>query len=195
MSDNECEDKLVKEMTDFLFTDFNDGLATLIKNDSQYLRRSFIRALFAAIESVIFGMKTEILNRNNKANPPFTIGELAILEEKSFSLNKNGNIIEAPKFLEIKKNISFVFRAYGRSYGTQLELNVADDGWKNFVEIVNVRNRITHPKSKNDIVITNDEIIKTKLVYNWFNQQHLNSIKTTTEALKAQLDKHKNQKE
>ncbi|KAF0140859.1 MAG: hypothetical protein FD122_2032 [Stygiobacter sp.] len=188
MSNIEIEDQLVKEMSEFLYYDFNEGIDLLSKNDSQYLRRSFIRSLFAAIESVIFGMKTEILNRLSEANPPFTTGELVILEEKSFTIDKSGDIIESPKYLELKKNIRFVFRTYGKCYGTQLELDVSGTDWKNFTELVEVRNRITHPKTKNDIIITDDEINKSKLLFGWFSKQHINSVTVTTDALKNKIE-------
>lgn len=188
MNNDETEDQLTKEMSEFFFADIQEGLEIIHQYDSQFLRRSLLRAIFAAIESVIYGMKTEILNRKNVAEPIFTTGEIALLEGKTFDINKKGEVIESAKFVEIKKNIRFIFKTYGKCYNTKLELEDDSIGWKYFVELVDKRNRITHPKTEQDLIITDKDIMKCRLVVSWFSEQFTNSINETTKTIKNEIE-------
>jgi hypothetical protein len=71
----------------------------LKENDTQYLRRCFIRALFAMIEGAIFTLKQAVFTYGmtveelTPIEKRLSISELVLLQEISIELGNNGKII------------------------------------------------------------------------------------------------------
>lgn len=143
----------------------------LSSEDEQFWGRTFVRTMFAMIEALIYTMKQTALAAHFHGDSIFSPIELSFLNEESYELEKTGkvNIREGYATLPFLHNFRFAFKAFARACDSDFELNVGDSvKWGAFREAIEIRNRITHPKSQEDITISSEEINTTIQAFTWF---------------------------
>ncbi len=134
--------------------------------------RAFVRAVFALIEGGVFGLKQVAITLSEHGQGQFSEAEMAMLKDELYDLDKKGRATVQPKFVPLPKNIRFAFEACGRAYNTSYVLPVNDSGWHSFQEALKVRNRLTHPKSIDDLQLTEKELEQASEAAKWFLRQH-----------------------
>lgn len=137
------------------------------KNDDDYYRRNFVRALFAMIEGSVFVIKQSTLIAGFSERLSFA--EIALLKEETFDLDNKGNVRSQVKFLRIADNFKFAARMASRVFDCNLDLGVGTQEWDYFLELIRIRNRVTHPKGSSDFEISQDEAELARKVFYWFN--------------------------
>jgi hypothetical protein len=90
----------------------------LKEKDTQPRRRAYVRALFAMIEGSMYFLKQTCLSFSLRSGNPghLSVGELAILDERTFDLSPNGTVTDQPKFLRIVANVRFLHIMLGRVF-------------------------------------------------------------------------------
>jgi hypothetical protein len=156
------------------------------KDDSNRhcLRRAAVRAVFALIEGVVHRMKHLAYETHVYEDAQLPRADVALLLEESYELNEKGAVIIKQNFLQIEKNIKFAFAAVARAYGITYQLNVGGIGWDSFKKTLKVRNRLTHPKNAQELIVSDEEIEDMKRTYAWF----LNSFKGLLDEVAASLN-------
>ncbi|WP_219033282.1 hypothetical protein [Shewanella algae] len=141
-------------------------------DDNQFTRRAYIRSLFALIEGSIWVLKQTVLLAPVKQGnvKRLTAAEYALLSDKTFDLKSNGQPKEQTKFLKLPENIRFTFSVVEKYFGMKIDLEVGKEPWNKFLEAQQVRNRITHPKTPSDFVVSDSEITACKDACSWFNE-------------------------
>lgn len=71
--------------------------------------------------------------------------------------------------MRITDNLRFTVRIVERVFDCNLNLSTGGKNWENFITSVEIRNRVTHPKSMQEFEISNDEIIIVRNVCNWLD--------------------------
>ena len=125
---------------------------------NQFLRRTYIRTVFAMIEGHLFRLKQFILELHTSLGSELSTAEKALLAEQSFELNEKGIPTKAQKFIPLTKNVKFTFGLFARVFSSSHLSNFNEDGWNYFQESIRIRNRIVHPKTVNDMIISDNEI-------------------------------------
>src|SRR5262245_38498365 len=97
MSDPQGDVKELWCLWETLRADVAQALNDAKQHGSQYHRRMYVRAVFAAVEAAVFLMKKEVLGRPDIGR--YGIEELALLREESYALNSKGEAFAQPKFL------------------------------------------------------------------------------------------------
>ncbi|MEO8491848.1 hypothetical protein [Pseudomonas sp.] len=172
----------LSNFTDRLFPMLEDALwaeKALESNDSQPTRRAYIRSVFAVIEGTVWILKQALLSAAAGPENHHSLrrGEYELLSDKSYELKNNGEIREQIKFLKLQDNIRFTYKMIERYTGTKFNLEINTRDWDNFVNAINVRNRITHPKTAAEFSISDNELIFCKQVTSWFNLLTMSAIK------------------
>jgi hypothetical protein len=134
--------------------------------DIQFWRRTYVRALFAFVEAQIWFYKTYALMAVEGGLAHLTVGELALLNELQFDLEK-GKVREQKKFLPVAENFRFAVYILAKAYRSTYVLDVSGKEWSWFREAIDIRNRITHPKVPTDIIISDEESNKLLHVGRW----------------------------
>lgn len=114
-----------------------------------------------------------------------------MLREESFSLNGRGKIQIQQKFVPIDANIRFAFSMYGRAIGRAIELNCSGEEWHAFKNALAIRNRIVHPKSADELSITDDELACVRKATNWILATTLLESISSLLALREEYDRLK----
>jgi len=146
--------------------------------DSPTLRRSLVRSVFALIEGTAYRMKQVALETEGLSGEEFSPAERALLTEETYILNNVGRAQVRSANISILPNIRFAFYAFCKSYGADFKLPVSGKGWQALRGAIQIRHRLTHPKSATDTVVRDAELSTVMTAYRWF-------ISNVTLALKA----------
>lgn len=149
-------------------------------NGQQYSRRVYVRTLFAMIEGVIYAMKLALFVIGREYCK-LKVPDLVVLKESTFDLNPKGEIQEKPKHLRTADNLRFTVRTIERVLKSSINLGVGTQDWTNFKKGIKIRNHITHPKKREDFVISDAELRCICSVNSWFNEIVKEMMKALTD--------------
>ncbi|MGV0827817.1 hypothetical protein ACTS9C_02835 [Empedobacter brevis] len=138
---------------------------------SQFFRRVYTRSVFAYIEGSIWVLKQVCLKAKSVEGlqRKISISEFTILTEETYDLKGNGDIKTGTKTINLLDNIKFTFKTVNRLFNGKINAGVGTASWDKLIKAKSIRNRITHPKNENDMIISDDEIIICEEVCSWFN--------------------------
>jgi len=171
------------EMLKALSADVEYCYDKIEEEDSQFWRRTYIRAVFAFAESFIFRMKQSAVDIHNLRGNLFAEAELAFLKEediREYSLNRKGEVeIQAKKrFIAFENNFKFAFKVYARAFNSSYTLDLGDGGWDAFRDALEVRHRLTHPKFINQLNISDEELQRIEKGMSWFRKVTLDIFRS-----------------
>ena len=131
--------------------------------DDQYARRISIRSVFAMIEGLTFMMKKVVLTTLDdlpeaRDKLSFSQDEVVLLSEESYSLKENGSACTTALHLKLLPNLRFAIGCYARIWTADFQPDCGDQGWEALRRGVVLRNRITHPKSTDDLRVSDDDM-------------------------------------
>jgi len=154
--------------------------------------RSFVRAVFALIEGSVFNLKQIALALSKHGKGGFSQAELVMLEELSYDLDDKGATKSQVKFIPLPKNIKFAFTSAARAFRVAYELQVDDAGWDNFKKALLIRNRITHPKTIEDLQLSDKEVQTAADAASWYlkvQRELIQKLIARMRLLQEKLDK------
>ena len=96
------------------------------------------------------------------------IGEVALLREEAFDIDSRGKVVVRSANLRTLNNIRFTLSIVGRTIAPGYEPPVGDAGWEALQKALKVRHRVTHPKERSDLAISNDELDQIRAAFKWF---------------------------
>ena len=149
-----------------LIEDMRAASCAVGHGDHAYLRRVYIRTLFATIEADVFQRKQLALIGHEKTHR-FEHSELAVLREVQYNVQANGCISETPKFISLPANYRLSYLLAAKVIRARFRLDCGGQEWEDFKHCVGVRNKITHPKTASDIVVTQDDLLRAQAVASW----------------------------
>lgn len=159
----------VDDAIDPLVRDVNESLEYLLRDErTQFWRRAHVRAVFALLEGWLFNMRRLALGRAEVGLVAFSSGDIALLNENSFEVDKHGELLVQPKFIPVEKMVKLVFRCLAHALNVRYKLDTSTDGWNAFKSALAIRNRITHPRRAADLTISDEEMETIEAMMHWF---------------------------
>lgn len=149
------------------------------KKLSQTKRRSFIRALVSLIEFDTYNRKQRALQLHSSNIVHFNIAEMILLNEIQPEVDNKGEIKVKQKFIRLIDNYKFAIKLFCKASQISFVLPTNSPGWVAFKDTIEMRNRISHPKNENDIIITDHNFRTVLSAYEWF----MNNYKMIIELL------------
>lgn len=137
----------VKAMYAVLFADVVAAkeLLTITAVDTQFARRTLVRAYFALFEGLSFLLRQITLATDGGRFVILTPEESTMLQEKQ-------------RYLKLKDSLTQSLRYYAKCHRpTPYKPNHRSPGWQAMIEAIEVRDRVTHPKSASSVLITDAE--------------------------------------
>ena len=138
------------------------------KSDHPLTRGAYVRAVFALLEGMTYAMKQVALDYRWHLRNPFSDTEVAILQEKNYSLNDTGQVSVRTANLPFLPNLRFAFYAFCKSHNASYSLPVTGKGWHALQHALRVRHRLMHPKSADDLLVKNAEMEDVDTAFRWF---------------------------
>lgn len=153
-----------------LLDDAHSAEQLLLEHDEPFYRRSYIRSTMAAAEAVVWFLKQVCLRAAKERGRGLSIGEIALLSDRTFELKSNGRIRSHPKYLKLPDNIRFTISTCNRMFATEADVGAGGMGWNSFLAAIEIRNRLAHPKQAADLNVSDEELETCKSSSAWFNQ-------------------------
>lgn len=149
--------------------------------DSQTLRRSAIRSIFANIEGIVWELKSDIIPsiadgpRGNTLSP----SEALAIRDLSYSVDDTGTIKKRVNYIPLKNSVRLVARIMEKIDST-FTVEFSDSNWSDLLSSIDTRHRLTHPKTIDDLLVKDIEIDMAKRSYLWFMKLYGRFLVTAT---------------
>ena len=154
-----------------LLEDAKTAESQLDVGDSQFMRRAYVRSVFAYIEGATWLIKqTSLRVASESGFKPKDLGTYAILNDECYDLNDKGEVTTRSKFLRSSDNLRFAVCNFNSLFRSAIDLGVGAVPWNNFLAAIKVRNRLMHPKNTQEFDVSASEIQSAKNVCWWFNE-------------------------
>ena len=152
-----------KSFTQVVIGDVLTAIERLKKFDTPTNRRDVIRTIFAAVEGLQWRLRHTVLVQ---ARSKLTAHEYAAMREESYTVSKNGIVEETPRFLPLQVSLRLVVNAAAK-YRNDYTVDFSHQGWSNLTHAIEVRNRLMHPKSMEDLFVSKNDVSKTISEFHW----------------------------
>jgi len=150
--------------------------------DTQAARRDQVRTAFIAIEGFVWVFRehiAEVANMTHGLEPE----EEIVLAETSFQVGKDGKINSQSKYVPLLSMVRLVARIAKRIAPTA-EVDFSGSGWNKTQEALQIRHRITHPKSRMDLMLSDADMLTIEHVLFWLPEQITVAMEHTNVAAK-----------
>jgi hypothetical protein len=94
--------------------------------------------------------------------------DVAPLREESYELSEQGKEVSKPRFFSLQSRLRFVLGIFPLLNDSSHSVDVGVQGWNQFKEAIQLRNRITHPNEKNSFYVTDKELDSLESARAWF---------------------------
>ena len=151
--------------------------------DTLASRRDLIRSAFAAIDGFIWAYREQV---SSAAADTWGLEdeEVAALAEVSYIVTEQGKIVQRPSYLSSVAAIRLVSRIAERINGVS-HLDFSGNEWARFRDAIQIRNRITHPKSEEDLDISGADIQMALDAFFWLFEKLTD---TMADAVQTRID-------
>ena len=156
-----------------------------INNDNQLHRRAFVRSVFAYIEGVLHQQK-QFTYKLGDGTGKLSDEEMLRLKDSRRKTNQQGEDVLVPHFMRFKDNFKFTFSAFSKSCNSTFELDLNENSWNVLQASLKVRDRLMHPKSPEDLLITELEIQEASETFLWFSIVIYESVSTALQSVYEQ---------
>lgn len=157
------------EASKVLDKDIDEIIELYILSPTPAVTRALVRAYAAYIEASLYDMRQETLKRARKSSSTLSLEEENVLLEKNFFLDKKGRLQSKDEHQKFLPLVLFSIKTYAKSHGINFEPNTGDHSWEAFQYFVKFRNRLTHPKSLQDIEFSKNDLEKMMTALQWFH--------------------------
>lgn len=133
-------------------------------------RRDYVRAVFALIEAIVEQHKRLLLDLGKRGVVTLGLGIAEALTEQIYVVKDNGAVAPRDQYLQLKRKLRVVYKTAGESFRQDLAVRFDDAGWEQFGSAIEIRDRITHPKTYADCQIEDGDLQVVKAAEQWFKQ-------------------------
>lgn len=172
-----------------LLNDVGAAISRRETDDTQATRRDMIRTAFAAIEGMVWIFREHVID-----TAEHTYGleedEKLLLQERQLSVSEQGKITEQPRFLPLTTTVRFIARISSRLNGVD-HFDFGASEWEGFRTAIGIRNRITHPKSSDDLHVSKSDVDEVMSALYWFLEKLTDVMAGSVETQKSYLGQFK----
>jgi len=123
--------------------------------------RLYIRTSFAMLEAIGSGIRDKaakaLMMKYVNGDGPIEISRIHFLQDFGMKVGSNGKIEEkSTSDTPFSAHFALGIRALADAVGCEVN-HVQGSGWAAFLKAIKIRNRITHPKTEEDIAISKDD--------------------------------------
>ena len=128
-------------------------------------RRHFVRALFAAIEGVVWICREHVLSVASSMGTLQPLAGMA-LREQTYMVSERGDVVEQIRFVTLPAMLRLIAKQ-AELIDPGLDVRFDHKGWQDLRNAIAIRNRITHPKLAGDLEISEADIVAATNGFTW----------------------------
>ena len=135
---------------------------------SQPMRRSLVRASWAHIEGTVFATKRLLLRACDLGSVDLFSEEREFLSELLIVVDSAGNAKLHSKWFDTLENIKKTFKLAVSHFDLDWKPDFGTGGWQQLIQLLDIRHRLTHPKSAEQLDLTDSEVGTYRNGFAWF---------------------------
>ena len=157
-----------EQLFQILFSDLAFSSGEMKKNpDSQFWRRTTIRALTATIDGIIYCLKQMALTTGTMGEFPFTDKDKFFLSEDASQLREGTK----PRLPPFRDNIKQTFKLFVKIYEISCPTDFGQDGFDALCDTYELRHRLIHPKSYMTFCVSDKERLRAGKATAWLDSE------------------------
>lgn len=146
----------LKAVWAILNADLEAALAYGRQADTPYAERALVRAHFALVEGLSYQLR-QVTIASLEGTALLTPSELTLLREERHVVDDKGHPKTSEQYLPFPQSLLFSIRCYVKNHGADFQAKTTDGGWAAMRKATAIRNRVTHPKSAQSLVLSDDD--------------------------------------
>jgi hypothetical protein len=147
----------LKRVFRVLVSDLDDALKLVRDSPTPFAHRTLFRTYFAYVEGFTFQLR-QVTLATLQDTPLLTEGELALLREQRYQLDRRGEPEAKQSRQSVLPNLLFSIRCYAKNHGATYQPDISHHEWESMKKAVAVRDRLTHPKSAEGLDVTEADV-------------------------------------
>jgi hypothetical protein len=152
-------------------------------------RRQWVRTFCSQVEAFAFSIKQMLADMADFPFVKLEAYEVLLLREQGYEIRDTGEPrVRGDKFVPIKTNLKFIARTCAKAFGVEVALDTNHAGWKALDDTFQIRNRLVHPKSFQDMFIRDEELKTVSAAQDWYQKTSLNIFKVISAGLRGTKD-------
>lgn len=158
-----------KEQTEFiriLLGDVQWALDHATLSNTAAERRNLLRTIISAAEGASWVYRIHVLAMAKEFDAATPQMEMAFAEA-SFAVSARGDIVEQPRYIPLTAMIRLATKV-AQTFCPDLKVDFSNAGWQKLKNAISARNRITHPKKTDDLILSDAEMEDAKVGFFWF---------------------------
>jgi hypothetical protein len=148
-------------------------LSKLIKLESgkSELKRNYIRTFFSMVEAISYSTRQILLNKHDQNQIELSNEEIYLLKEKSIEIDSSGNIKTKDRYFNFESFFKFTYITYAKHLKKESLYKdlISDNRYNCFKDALEIRNRITHPKGPESILVSKMEYDNICKAHDWYH--------------------------
>ncbi len=179
--DQEATSQIEDEFFDILSDDVIAAFERQRQSPTQQNYRDLIRTIFAAIEGLVWGYRDHVVGIAKDLDR-LTFEQEAALAEVGYQVSKTGKISTQARFVPLPSLFRLVTRI-AVSLDPALRVRFDTGEWDRFLDVIAIRNRVTHPKSRSDLTISSQDIETSRDAFFWLFETIVQAMASANSAL------------
>lgn len=159
-----------------LLTAIGDDLKSLAslkgKVNDQFTKRMLVRVSFSLIEAFLNVLRGRILDSLKHEEYDFSKNDMRILLEGDYTASEDGKVIIAMKYPAVEKALPRIIKMLAETRGYPPIIKDVTEIPDYFSKAKDVRDRLTHPKKYEDLMISDEETQYAAKSLQWFLKLH-----------------------
>lgn len=179
----------LKKMYKILSEDLDEIVSYGKGNNNSFAHRTLVRTSFALIEGVSYQLRLVTLaslgqyeGRLTPDEGRLTPGEICILKEEKYTLDKKGNPEAKECFQNTLPTLLFSMICYVKNHGGTFVPDTGNHGWDSMKKLVGIRNNLMHPKSIADLTLSDEQLEHVRTALIWWEENLRALFKTCDKA-------------
>jgi len=156
--------------------------------NTPFAQRMLVRTHFAFVEGLTHQLCQVASASVSLAPEVFTPAEHAMLRGETYDLDEQGHAISRPARLPLNSRIRLALAAYPRIHGAEFTPDFGGTGWESLQRAIKVRDRLMHPKSSQELTLSDTDLGSVVRGAAWFRDTVLALLRSCEEADKRHRD-------
>ena len=168
------------------------------KKHSQIWRRLFVHSVFVTIECIINYLRKDTRKERKIQDLGLSKNQEKKLYDFYWTQNKSGKKTKKISRSPFAEKLIFAFDSFNNANFVFETIDRGSEDWHDFKEAIKIRNRITHPRSINDLYVSNNDLNLVQKTMYWildtfidFSEKGIESLSGQIHGMERALDKYK----
>lgn len=165
--------------------DMQWALNQLQIQDAEVARRTLVRTAVSGAEGMSWIYRTHVLSIAKEFDLTTPMMEMAFAEA-SFSVTDTGRIVEQARYVSLPASFRLITNV-AKLCCDEVDVDFGCVEWAEFKRTIAIRNRLTHPKSHDDLLLSDNEVEAAKVGYFWLFDMAITVMEQTVEAYRQHV--------